>query len=63
MKKCKVYLCYGCDVLTKDPHKLRMREFYYSKENRPFIGAIVKRKTMRTVVLCENCFNKLFALE
>lgn len=59
LKKHKTYMCAHCNSITMNPYKLHMREFYYSREHKYILGALVKRKTKRRVVLCEACFDRL----
>lgn len=55
----KIYVCDACDSVIKDPHKLKMKEFYmrptFEFGNIDFIEDSQKIK----IHLCDDCFHAL----
>ena len=57
--KNKSYQCNCCKTITTDPYSAKIKEFYYSKENKPFINIFIPRKIVKKITLCGNCYQKI----
>lgn len=56
----RVYLCNACGGIIENPHKVRMKEFYYHYEVEGFASLVTVPFTRTTKIhLCEECYKNL----
>lgn len=52
----KTYACDSCKTMIDNPHKVKMKEFYYAVEYDWGLRFPVEAKTKQKIHLCDKCF-------